>query len=223
MWPFFNNFDNQDVEKRRPLAFTKLVESIGDFSDFTENNVALKTWLPEPVESALDELCQRNDDNVSEFLRKFLLIHCYGLYAYYVINEKLENIYQSHRSAPAFSRSGSSQKVRKITYWVPELGKNVAPIKVWIPTRLKADLQKLADHTGIKLSQYVREIIISRLLGYGMVPMRPEMLNAAPVPKLEEWCESDQEPEFDMKEVNQQEYEKSLLGEARVEYEDDQE
>lgn len=221
MWPFFQNSTNQKSEKRRPLAFSQLLDQIGDFSDFTNNDVALKTWLPEPVEAALEELCERNNDSVSDFFRKFLLIHCYGLYAYFVINEKLEKIYQSGRDTPMFSRSGGSRKIRKITYWVPELGKNVAPIKVWIPGRLKADLQKLADHTGIKLSQYVREIIISRLLGYGMVPMRPEMLQAAPIGKLEEWCDNEQEPEFEMRKASYEEYRKSPLGSTTVEYEQD--
>jgi hypothetical protein len=37
-------------------------------------------------------------------------------------------------------------KKRVNTYWVIELGKNVAPIKVWIPIRMKTDLQTLAEH-----------------------------------------------------------------------------
>lgn len=49
-------------------------------------------------------------------------------------------------------------------------------IKLWLPKRLRDDLQVLADHTGIRLSQYVREIVISRLLGHGTLPKRPEML-----------------------------------------------
>jgi hypothetical protein len=77
------------------------------------------------------------------------------------------------------------------------------PIKVWVPSRIRTDLQILADHVGIKLSQYVREIVISRLLGHGTLPLRPAMLVATPLPSAEQWCEGQ---EVSMRQVNEDEY-----------------
>lgn len=88
-----------------------------------------------------------------------------------------------------FSKTEKKQpkgKKRIDTYWVPELGKNVAPMKVWIPKCMKADLQTLGEHAGLTLCNYVREILISRLLGHGMLPQRTTMLKASPTPATDD-------------------------------------
>ena|ERR1035437_4025262 len=92
-------------------------------------------------------------------------------------------------------RSGY-QKKRVQTYRVPELvlGKNVVAIKVWLVERMRRDLQVLADHVGLNLSQYAREITISRLLGHGSLPYRREMLEAVPLPFTHDWCEGKSVP-----------------------------
>ena len=46
--------------------------------------------------------------------------------------------------------------------------KNIADIKLWIPAKMKADIQALAKKAGKKPSTYVREVIISQL--YGHIP-----------------------------------------------------
>lgn len=101
-------------------------------------------------------------------------------------------------------------------HWVPELGKNIAPIKVWIPARMKADLQLLADHAEIPLSQFVREIVISRLLGHGTLPARPLLTRAEPT-AADAWCEDQDVP---WREVSAEEYRRRREGEVRWHYED---
>ena len=44
------------------------------------------------------------------------------------------------------------------------------------------------------MSQYVREIVISRLLGHGTLPLRPEMLQAMPLPSAQDWCDDKEVP-----------------------------
>jgi hypothetical protein len=62
---------------------------------------------------------------------------------------------------------------------VPQFGKNVIGFKLWLASQMKEDLQKLADHAGVKLSAFAREVIISDLIGHGSSPERPEMFEAA--------------------------------------------
>ena len=109
-------------------------------------------------------------------------------------------------------------KKKSWTYWVPELGKNIVPIKIWIPKRLRDDLQTLADHAEVKISQYVREIIISRLLGHGMVPLRPEMFKAIATPEADQWCTSE---EFAWREVAEQDYKNAIERRADFEWIDE--
>ncbi|WP_411728456.1 hypothetical protein [Methyloglobulus sp.] len=79
-------------------------------------------------------------------------------------------------------------------YWIPELGKNVAPIKVWIPKRMKTDLNTLGEHAELTVSNYIREILISRLLGHGMLPQRTTMFKAFPTQAATDWVEDKEAP-----------------------------
>jgi hypothetical protein len=97
---------------------------------------------------------------------------------------------------------------------VIELGKNIAPIKMWLPTRLKTDLKTLAEHVGLTPSNYVREILISHLLGHGMLLQRPTMFKLFPAPDADIW-EADQQV---WREVSQEEFDNYHIGEVRTEW-----
>jgi hypothetical protein len=149
-----------------------------------------------------------------------LVQHCYGVYASQVMSTAVPAIFKDPIPL-MFSRSARTPppgKVRIDTYWVPELGKNVSPIKIWVPSRLRNDLEVLAAHADIKLSQYVREIVISRLLGHGALPKRPQMLEAAPLPSVEDWCEGREVP---MRRVTWEECWAHPEGERREEWVDE--
>lgn len=234
MWPFFQSKnkqqpakneshlddDNSPKHSRSPMRFAELVNGIGSFDDFREHDTAIKFWLPEAANQALEEMSDRSGISMSESMRQLFAAHCYGIYAYQVMIDTNPKIFRDP-SPVYFSRGGSAPppgKKRVDTYWVPELGKNVMPIKVWIPRRMRHDLQLLADHVGIKLSQYLREIVIARLLGHGTLPMRPEMLKAQPLPAIEDWCE---DREIAKHQVNEQEHGRHPLGEWRTEWVDE--
>lgn len=232
MWPFLKkaraskNADPQGAgaARRKPMRFEDLVADMGDYTDLATHDVALKFWLPEPVDEALKELCARGGESMSEMLRRFLAQHCYGVYAVEVMRETLPGLFRDFDEMPAVLRFSKSPpntpngKVRVDTYWVPELGKNVAPIKVWVPSRLRSDLEALAAHVNITLSQYVREIVISRLLGHGTLPKRPQMLEAAPLPSVEDWCEGREVP---MRLATKEEFWAHPDGEHKVEWVDE--
>ncbi|OAJ70936.1 hypothetical protein A7976_05660 [Methylobacillus sp. MM3] len=193
MWPTFNNIQ-EDSSSRRPLTFPELLKGIGDLSNLATNDSALKFWLPEPAEHALNEMGERSGISMSEFLRQFFIVHCYGLYAFYAMKDARIGLFKEPEpKARVFYQGGStgdgrSAKKRIETYWVPELGKNIAPVKVWMPARLRNDLASLAQHAGLTLSNYVREIVISRLLGHGMLPMRPEIFQVLSTAAAEDWA-----------------------------------
>jgi predicted DNA-binding protein len=225
MWPFFKREKGKQGGSRpaaqdhrpRPMKFAQLLDGMGDFSDLRHHDKALKFWLPEPAYEALEDLSGRNGVTMSEALRQFFAAHCYGIYAYQLMVDAIPDLFRES-SQPMLSRAfqpQASYPKRNPTYWVPELGKNVEPVKVWVPARMASELQMLADHVGIKLSQYVREIVISRLLGHGTLPMRPEMLKAEPLPAVEEWSEGAEDMDMPMRQVSEEEYSKSEHGEIR--------
>jgi hypothetical protein len=224
MWPFLRQKIHHHVAEksgspvRRSQSLNQFLEEMGDWSDLAVHDVAFKFWLPEPAEAALDSLRRHHADSLSEALRQFFLVHCYGHYVFSRMCEEKPGFFkevQTLGSNVLYSRSVS--KSREETYWVPELGKNVVPIKVWIPSRLRTDLQTLADHVGIPASQYAREIVISRLFGHGTLPMRPEMLQPPETVHLDAWCSNQPVP---MRQVGMEEfwhYKTLILDEVRIE------
>ena len=58
---------------------------------------------------------------------------------------------------------------------------NIADIKVWIPVRMKEDILALAKSAGKKPSVYVRELIVTHLLGH--IP--PDGINSEVAPPEE--------------------------------------
>ncbi len=183
-----------ELPRRRPLSFEGILEGMGDLGDLRNHDTAIKFWLPEPADEALREYAKYLGTGFSEMLRDFFGTHCYGIYAMGLLRSPEDD---GFGGIPAvFRRRGGDEgrKVRKTTYWVPELGKNVVPVKIWVAKRLRDDLQALADHVKIPLSQYLREIAISRLLGHGMLPKRPEMLEAVPLPSAQDWCDDKEVP-----------------------------
>lgn len=202
---------------RRPVAFEDMLEGMGDLGDLRKHDTAIKFWLPEPADEALREYAKYSGTGFSEMLREFFAVHCYGIYAMGLLRSPEDDGFVD---VPAVFRRRSGdegRKIRKTTYWVPELGKNVAPVKIWVAKRLRDDLQALADHVKIPLSQYLREIAISRLLGHGMLPKRPEMLDAVPLPSADAWCEDREVPWV---EVDAFTYAKSPEGRKEVEWDD---
>lgn len=200
MWPMFENAPSIDLGQRKPLAFTELVARMGDFSDLELNDVALKFWLPQAAFEALGEMAERSSLTMTEFLRQFFVVHCYGLYAFIAMKEAKPSLFKdSLPGTNVFYQSvGQEQlpsgKIRVETYWVPELGKNISPVKVWMPKRMRCDLEALAKHSALTLSNYVREIVISRLLGHGMLPTRSILFQVFATPEANAWCEGQEIP-----------------------------
>ncbi len=142
-----------------------------DFSSVKTYDIALKIWLPEATKIALQEMCSFVDTTMSDIIRQTLFTYLYGRYDLMASIERGEQDFNlSHPIR--FSRSGGKSSNNNS----PELGKNRYDVKVWIATRMKNDLQLLADKADVTLSEFVREILISNLFGHTYFPERNELL-----------------------------------------------
>jgi hypothetical protein len=185
---------DEDGERRR-LLFKDVIESMGGVEVFDGRGADIKFWLPQPAADALKEIKVAKGDSMNAILQDFLMGHCYG----YWLQQALFTAKSSRISSPAiFRRPGLSddrpRKKRKTIYFVPELGKNIFPVKIWIPQQLKSDLSVLAEQADLTLSAYVREIIVSYLFGHGMLPKRPEMFVGIDASSAERWIEGEDVP-----------------------------
>ena len=211
MWFFLKRIKQEPGQSSTPrlspsppsksVNYSDMIAGMGDFRDLAIEDVALKFWLPDPVERALEDLAKYYEVSVSLMVRILLADYVYGRYALAYMRENRIGIHRRDSDPPLFSRSISSRAVKHI-YRVPELGKNIAPIKVWVAQRMKDDLQTLADHANVLLSKFVREIIVGGVLGRGTLPARPELGIVQPLPAAEAWEQGQDVP---MREVDRTE------------------
>lgn len=163
MWPF-----SKKNKKETPQLSVLLEDR--QLLDLTDNKVTLRVWLPEACKQALKETAGVYGWTVSNCLREFFVGYLYGEHErvrmyendtglHYV--ESIENITNRGGSTdgPMFSRGPTIEAI-------PGLGKNIFPIKIFLPGRIKNDLQLCADKVDIPLSTFVREIMVSHLLGH---------------------------------------------------------
>lgn len=175
MWPFFISKKQKRIEQikqkleaneheetmRHLLTFENLLEGMERLDNLGTHDSALKFWLPESAAKAVDELSKLQGNAMSVTLREFLAVHAYGLYPVQLLLQRNPGVFKEPNirfsvSFDPLDYIDPPGKKRVQTYFVPELGKNVVPIKLWIAACLRDDLQILAEHSGVKLSQCKR-------------------------------------------------------------------
>ena len=155
---------------------SSLARSEGDLSVFRSDHwVPFKVWLPEPLDEILRQLGDHLHASRSALIRDALFIYAYGRYLYTQMEAERDGFFFD--KGPLYSRVVSR---------TPELGKNLVNFKVWLPAKLREDMQTLAELAGIKLSHFVREALISAFMGHLRLPER-EALLAQALERPDDW------------------------------------
>jgi hypothetical protein len=216
MFPFFESskLSTPDSGPRRARSLQELTADMSPLYSLANHDTAMKFWLSEPAYDALAELADSQNVSKNEWLRGYFAMHCYGTYSITALLKNNPEIFKDVNSGIRYSlafRSPPRGMVSQPTYFVPELGKNIAPVKVWLAEVQKKDLNTLAIHAKVTLSEYCREIITARILGHGTLPMRPEMLACSPNAAAQEWA-ADDKTQIPYREVGKAEYEATRFG-----------
>jgi len=167
---------HQEEDEDEPVY--TITQTDRDYSGLLEQgDVAIKFWLPELMDTVLNELCCKFDTSRSDLIRQTLFTYLYGRYDLIGFVERNDRHYQLNGTV-RFSRAPRSPD----TVSEPEpdimqdMGKNTEDLKVWIPVKMKQDIQILADKASISLSEMIREIIISTLFGHTYLSARKELM-----------------------------------------------
>lgn len=166
---FFRKKDDPYPSKQ--IAQHVIALSGRDYSEFETNDASIKFWIPESIEIKLDEATCLLDTSVADFVRQVLFIHLYGRYDLLGLYERKCGIYLPAREI-RYSLGSLSDKP------APLVEKKIADVKIWLPSRMKSDLQTLADRAKMKLSPYVRQVLHSHLMG--KLPYDPGLAGQSP-------------------------------------------
>ncbi len=174
----FNFFGNHSAKQNDPFC-GKLADYGKTFDDFKESDVAIKIWLPEPAEEKLRELCGYFAVSRPAFLRSIYFVYLYGRYDFEQMRSKSLGLFCASDADVMFSRLQVPVTHRSGTSTTPELGKNAEDFKLWLPSKMKVDLQRLANRAETPLSQFLREVLVSALFGHGYLAERTALTRSA--------------------------------------------
>ena len=201
MWPFKRNSVGKPVRDPFPEWPGKAVYS--KISQLHENDAELRVWLPETCFMALKAVAAETELSLSNFVREFLVVFLYGELTLRRMRAERSGIYYmpppppltdeerdaEFKSRPMFSRARTIETV-------PGLGKNMFPIKAFVPAKLKDDCQKAAEISKMPLSNLVREALIAHLLGHRILLARYSEWCATELKAAADWESGKTEPEI---------------------------
>jgi len=174
-----NEFFNRKRDIRTSAADTpdpQIIMSGRPYNrDYAERDTGLTLWLKPSLVQKIDQACAYLDISRSDFLRQMLFIHLYGRIDYLGLLQFRNQIAMNEQTDTGVVRSASPTvdsgvKVVKKKDKGPE--QNTASLKVWVPAKLKADLEELATTNKETISSYARTVISSHLLGH--LPYNPD-------------------------------------------------
>ena len=153
----------------------RMADLVGDrgLLDLSTNSEVLRCWIPEKGKAALVEISTQTGTVAAKYLREFLVVYLYGMHELLKMQAEKIGLYFV---PPVVLNADEPPRVMysrtRTVECIPGLGKNIVPLKIHLPQRIKEDLQLLADRVGIPLSQFVREILISHFFGQTFWPDR---------------------------------------------------
>lgn len=170
--------------------------------DLDTDDAELRFWLPEAGRVALDEVTEFLDVTEAFWLRATFLNFLYGEHEYRrmfaqraeffgperFLSRKSESRSAMYSVSPTPEDNDTPRPIRRIEV-IPALGKNLFPIKVYVPSQIKCDLQHAADDVKEPLSVFVRKLLLSRLLGHLAVSLPLPDYAFASVKRANDWAE----------------------------------
>lgn len=169
LWFWFRKkFLGEDAPQKSKI--TSLYEGDRGISDLYANKAELRVWVPEPMNVAMKEVTGYLNEMLSIYLRQMLVVYLYGSHELLCMSENKTGIF--HPPPPPEPDNGTCFSRARVVDYIPGLGKNIVPLKLFLHEKMKVDLQLLADKAGVPLSQFMREILVSHFLGHTVWPER---------------------------------------------------
>lgn len=142
-----------------------------DLGVFAHNDACIKLWLPERLMQALDGMSARQGMSRPDVLRWLLFEHVFGRPALDQLNDWKRRQEEIRRAKARESTQNPNMRFspprigaqRSVT--VQLLGKSVEDFKLWLPARLKNELEQLAATERMGISDYLRKTLVRILLG----------------------------------------------------------
>ena len=145
-----------------------------NYAGLNVQNEQLRIWLPDPAKIALIEICNRLNMSITAYLTELIATYLYGVHEVMRMRDHQSGLYdtcnlhfsnvdnsedeETEDDGPAFDEP------------VPEMGKNIFALKIFLPAKLKSELQERADKAQAPLGRFARAMICAHLFGRDVGP-----------------------------------------------------
>lgn len=143
-----------------------------EYGNLNQQDCQLRVWIPEPAKIALDEICEIHDVSLTVYLTEYFATYLFGHHEMLRMRAKGIGLYEL-KPVVKYNR----ESVRDAPE--PNLGKNIFALKIWVPEKIKMELQSLAKRAGVTLGEFLRALICAQLFGYeyGQSKLNVAMVN----------------------------------------------
>lgn len=145
-----------------------------NYTSLNVQNEQLRIWLPDPAKIALIEICNRLGMSLTAYLTELFATYLYGVHEVMLMRDHQTGLYDTNNlqfyddelsdyiviedDDPAFDEH------------LPEMGKNIFALKIFLPTKLKVGLQQRAKKSQCALGKFIRAMICAHLFGRDIGP-----------------------------------------------------
>jgi hypothetical protein len=134
----------------------------------------IRIWLPDPAKIALMEVCNRLGMSVTAYLTELFATYLYGVHEVMRMRDQQTGLYdtQDLQFLDADHAEGEENEDDGAAFDepVPEMGKNIFALKIFLPAKLKVGLQQRADKAQVPLGRFSRAMICAHLFGRDVGP-----------------------------------------------------
>ena len=134
----------------------------------------LRIWLPDPAKIALIEICDRLNMSITAYLTELFATYLYGIHEVMRMRDHQTGLYDIHDlqfpNADYSEDDKTEDDSPAFDEPVPEMGKNIFALKIFLPGKLKSGLQQRADKAKAPLGRFARAMICAHLFGRAVGP-----------------------------------------------------
>jgi hypothetical protein len=134
----------------------------------------LRIWLPDPAKIALMEICERLNMSFTAYLTELFATYLYGVHEVMRMRDLQSGLYDTDDMQFLTADQLESEELEddgpEFDEPVPEMGKNIFALKIFLPATLKTGLQHRADRANAPLGKFARAMICAHLFGRDVGP-----------------------------------------------------
>lgn len=146
-----------------------------DYVGLSSQDEQLRIWLPDPAKVALIEICNRLGVSLTAYLTELFAVYLYGIHEVLRMRDNQTGLYDIEGAeifvdCQAGDSDADDDDSAPFDEPVPEMGKNIFALKIFLPSKLKIGLQRRADRASVSLGRFARAMICAHLFGRDVGP-----------------------------------------------------